>query len=237
MTVTAVLPVINETFSLKETVDIVLAGKPDAEVDFLIVTAPRTTAESRRVIAELQRDHPNIVHTHEQTLPYLGGALREAFDVAGGEYTLLMASDLETDPHKVNDLIAEARKGYDIVATSRWLDPANFRGYNPLKLVLNRIFQIFFRLLYRTKLTDLTFGYRIYRTEILRKIKWEELRHPFLFECLIKPLRLGYSAIEIPCPWAPRKEGESQNTFLRNFVYFRIGLKVLLTRRKALLRN
>ena len=72
----------------------------------------------------------------------------------------------------------------------------------------------------------MTYAYRIFPTEVLKAINWQELRHPFLFETMIKPLRMGAEAIEIPGFWRARTEGESQNTFFRNFEYFKIGLKV-----------
>ena len=67
---------------------------------------------------------------------------------------------------------------------------------------------------------------RIFPTSLLRAIRWEELRHPFFLETIIKPLRLGVRAVEVPGAWATRTEGESQNSFLRNFEYFRIALRV-----------
>ena len=54
---------------------------------------------------------------------------------------------------------------------------------------------------------------------------------------MIKPLRLGVPALEIPSVWTARQEGESQNPFFRNFEYFRTGLKVRFAPRRSLLRR
>lgn len=227
MKVSIILPVINETFSLEETVSVIEKENEGTELEYIIVTAPRTTNESRAIIHTLMASPRTVIH-HEQTLPFIGGALREAFERATGEYTILMASDLETDPHSVKDLIHTIQsEQVDIVTCSRWLTGVGFTGYNPLKLFLNKVFQILFGILYHTRLTDMTFAYRIFRTSILKEIEWEELKHPFLFETIIKPLRIGYHVREIPSPWSARREGVSQNTFLTNFLYFRIGLRVL----------
>jgi hypothetical protein len=106
-----------------------------------------------------------------------------------------------------------------------------------MKFVANRIFQLCFSALYLTRLSDLTYGYRLFPVALVRAIAWEELRHPFLFETIIKPLRLGVPVIEIASTWRVREEGESQNTFLRNFEYFRIGLRVRLMRVRRILRS
>ncbi len=229
MKVSFIVTVLNETDSLRETVDTIFALAADSVQEILIVIAARTTASSRAVIRELMEKHPPYVRVHEQRLPFLGGALREGFAEAKGDYLMLMASDLETDPALVPQMIETMKTGqWDIVATSRWIDGGGFEGYGRLKLVLNYIFQKFFRLVYWTNLTDLTFGYRLYRKAILDGIVWEELRHPFLLECLLKPLRRGARVTEVACRWHPRVEGDSANTLLRMFHYLRTAVKTRL---------
>jgi len=224
--VSFVVTVLNETESLRETVDTIFALAADDVQEVLLVIAPRTTASSRKVIRELADKYGGCIRVYEQRLPCLGGALQEGFAEARGDFVMLMASDLETDPAVAPRLIEVMKTGdWDIVATSRWLKGGGFRGYNPLKLVLNFLFQKLFRLLYRTDLTDLTFGYRLYRRSVIEGIVWEELRHPFLLECLLKPLRCGARVTEVPCPWRPREEGESANTLLRTFQYVRTAVK------------
>ena len=149
----------------------------------------------------------------------------------------MMASDMETPPERVKDFIREAKNSPDMIITgSRWIKGGGFEGYSPLKYAFNFIFQRVFQLLYRTRLTDMTYGYRIFPTQLVQSIRWEELRHPFLFETIIKPLRLGVKVVEIPTEWKAREEGGSQNTFMRNFEYFRIGLKTLFYSRKRILK-
>jgi hypothetical protein len=122
------------------------------------------------------------------------------------------------------------------VTASRWRAGGSFQGYSKVKLVCNWLFQKFFSVLFGTRLSDMTYAFRLFPTKLIQSIQWEELRHPFLFETLVKPLRLGVPVIEIPSVWKARTEGESQNTFFRNFVYFRTGLKTRCASRKAILK-
>jgi glycosyltransferase involved in cell wall biosynthesis len=232
-----ILPVINETISLERTIEIVLRDAREEIAEILIVICKKTTPQALAVIHSLIERYPDLIVVHSQTLPFLGGALREAFDLARGSHTALMASDLETNPDELPQMIAAAKSHPDsIIQASRWRKGGSFTGYSPLKLVLNRIFQMFFSALYHVRLTDMTFGYRIYPTRVIQSIAWEELRHPFLLECLVKPLRLGTPVLEVTSVWTARIEGESQNTFFRNFVYFRTGIKSRFASRKALLK-
>jgi glycosyltransferase involved in cell wall biosynthesis len=235
---TVILPVVNETYSLIQTIDSILAtSKPDVR-ELLIVVCDKTTPESMATIDSLSARLGDLVVVHRQKLKFLGGAMREAFDLARGTHTIMMASDLETDPALVPRLIAEERASPSgIVTVTRWRGDGNFENYDEIKLLANWIFQKLFSALYWTKLTDMTYAYRIFPTKLLQAIEWEELRHPFLFETMVKPLRLGVKVTEIPGIWRARTEGESQNTFFRNFEYFRIGLRVRFASAQSLLRN
>lgn len=232
------LPVTNETFSLRETVDTVASSCGDFVQEYLIVVCEKTTDDSRKTIEELRVKYPDKIVVHRQQLPFLGGAIREAFDMCKGTHVVTMASDLETDPNLVRVFIEEVQKDPDlVVATTRWAKGGGFEGYDPLKRVLNYVFQKFFSLLYRTNLTDMTYGYRILPVKLVQSIRWEELRHAFMFEQILKVLRLGVKVKEIPAIWSARKEGESQNSFFRNFEYFPIGLKVRFYSTSKILRS
>lgn len=234
--VSIILPVINETFSLRQTVEIIETENSTNIAEYVIVICGKTTAESRAVISELEKTYHGKIVVLTQTLKFLGGAMRDAFAICKGTHIVMMASDLETDPHLVHNFIKLAKENPEtIITATRWKTKGGFAGYNPLKLAFNWIFQRMFSILYHTRLSDMTYGYRIFPAEVIKQIQWEELKHPFLFETIVKPLRLGTKAMEVPTRWEARKEGESQNSFFRNFVYFRIGFKTLFYSKERIL--
>jgi glycosyltransferase involved in cell wall biosynthesis len=133
-----VLPVLNETYSLKQTVDTIFELARDQLHEVLIITAERTSSESLAVIDTIKEEHAARVRVHRQRLPFLGGAMQEAFDIASGEHVMLMASDLETDPTLIPAFIEKIKEDrWDIVAGSRWLEGGGFEGYSKMKLALN----------------------------------------------------------------------------------------------------
>jgi len=235
--VSVFLPVMDETESLVKTVEIILADCGDAIREFLVVVCKRTTPASREVAVGLRARFPDKIKIIEQQRPFLGGATRDAFDVATGSHILMMASDLETPPDRVKEYIAQGRAHPNAIITgSRWIKGGGFEGYSKLKWLLNFVFQKSFSLMYWTSLSDMTYGFRLIPTKLVQAINWEETRHPFLFETLVKPLRLGVEVIEIPITWRAREEGVSNNPFMRNFEYFRIGLKTRFYSRERILK-
>jgi len=230
-----ILPVLNETYSLQQTVEQIIDLSTSNLHEILIITDKRTSTESLSVIKKLKQSYPSCIKIHQQHLPFLGGAMQEAFTAASGEHIMLMASDLETDPALIPALIKCMKQGnWDIVSTSRWCSKNGFNGYSRVKLILNYIFQKLFGLIYNTNLTDLTYAYRLYKKSALTNIKWEELKHPFLLECLLKPMLRGARITELPCQWHARTEGKSANSLLGTFAYLRIALKIRLQKKSLL---
>ena len=228
--VSVLIPTLNETFSFIQTVETVLDKCALADIkEFIAIVCDRTTKESLEAIEQAKRtaEEKGIpLHILWQTTPFAGGAVRDGIDAAQGSHLIIMSADLETDPETVPDFLAMQKKyPNDMVTASRWITKRSFQGYSKIKLILNYLFQKIFSVYYRTKLTDITFGFRCAPTLLFQAIRWEEVKHPFFLETALKPLRLGVTIHEIPTQWVERQEGESQNSLLQTFKYLGIAFK------------
>ena len=239
--VTILLPVMDETYSLRETVETIIKENAPSDIaEFIILVCDRTTQESRDTADELIADHGDRyrIYVHEQTLPFVGGAIREGFIMAKGSHVVLMSSDLETDPCVIKDFIRHGKEHpLRIITASRWRDGGGFEGYNKIKLVCNLIFERVIAMFYFVDLTDITYAYRMFPTALMRRIKWTELKHPLFLETALKPIRLGVKFIEVPGHWRARTEGESQNGFFDNFKYFRTAWENRFLTKKDIFRD
>ncbi len=223
--VTILLPAMDETYSLRQTVETILhTCRRDDLCEFIIILCERTTAEARKTAEELVSEYGKYIplYIHDQKIPGVGGAIREGIMLARGSHVVMMSSDLETDPNVIKQFIAASKKYPDrIITASRWKKGGGFEHYNKVKLVCNLIFERSIAMLYFVNLSDMTYAYRIFPTKLMKSIKWEEEKHPFFLETALKPLRLRVKFIEVPARWIARTEGESQNSFFANFKYFK----------------
>jgi glycosyltransferase involved in cell wall biosynthesis len=217
MKISVVMTVYSETDLLRESVRQIRSELHEWPIEILIVVHPKSSAECMALCDELGREE-DIRIIVQSPRSGIGWAYREAIPYVTGTHVLIMASDLETNPADAPALVRKADEtGADIVCASRWMRGGGFSGYSPLKLVLNFGYNLIFRALYRTSIHDITYGYKLIRSEVLRRVNWQYGAHEFYAELLLRPLRLGYTTAEVATRWIKRPEGDSKMTFMRNF--------------------
>jgi hypothetical protein len=224
-----VVTVFSETFSIRETVDILLGRDRGYIKEIILLVSPRASDETFAICRECAEKDPRIRILVQKSNPGVGWAYREGMQAATGNYVALMAADLETEPAAVDRMVERIlQTGCDGVIANRWLPGGGFTNYDPTKYVLNWIFQAFFKFLFWTKIGDLTFGFKILSKQITDSIDWQGTLHETCIETTIKPLKQGFRLEQIPSVWVGRKEGTSVNTFLKNFRYVEMAFKTLL---------
>lgn len=222
----------DETTSLLQTIRILIDTCQQDLDTIVVVVCERTDANTLSVAEQCKAQYPHTLKVLWQQRAYVGGAYQDGFDVTTSSHLVMLSADLETDPKDVRRMISLSKKQPDaIIATSRWKAGGGFHKYNWLKWTLNAAFQTIFRTLYRTHLTDMTYGFRLYPTHVATSIRWTELKHPFFLEAILKPLRLGVPIQEIPTKWRARTEGVSNNTLLQTFAYLPVAFKILFMSR------
>lgn len=240
MRVCIILPTVDEGPLLTETVEAVFTFLPAHDTRVLIAASPTlTTRETRAAIAGLVARYGARVEAFDQSLPGVGGALKEAFARAQGDAVVLMTPDLETPPEILPAMIQKLEDGYDMATATRWRRGIKLNGYHPGKMMLNFLFQQIFRAVYLTRLSDLTYGYRAFKIGVIKHIHWEEPRHPFFFETMLKPLRLGYRIAEVDAPWEmfiTRKSSTGRAKSKDLLEYVRVGLRNRFLPKKAMRR-
>ena len=226
--VSVLLPVMNEVASLNQTIETIDKENPDRDFEYLIILSRRSDPEATKNAENLAFADPSRVGIVVQERPLLGGALMDGIKASTGERIIMMASDLETDPHAVRELldVSDHRPGW-IVATTRWRgQDAGFEGYGSGKKWANKVFQDSVGRLFSTNLTDLTYGFRLYPRDAIKDHDWQTMNHGFLLESILRPMRQGWPVTEVPVKWRARQEGVSNNSWRFYASYFRMAVSI-----------
>ena len=224
----------NETSSLVSTIDELVSITPIDQVRITISTSHKATELCQMTAENLASKNSNVAVYYQQQ-PYVAAAVMEAVAKVESDFTIYMSADNETPANLVPLLLQEIETSRaDIVSTSRWIAGGSFTEYGRIKYLLSLSAQVLCKIIYISKLTEFTYGFRIYRTQVFNAMVFKEKKHPFFLESLLVPLKLGYRIIEIPVRWVPRSEGESVVTISTLISYLRPIFRIRFTPRASL---
>ena len=137
-----------------------------------------------------------------------GRAIVLGFDQAKGDAVVVMMADESDDARDVVRYWKVLNSGYDCVFGSRFVRGGGVIDYPRLKLWINRLANLFIRVLFNVTANDITNAFKAYRREVIDGCR------PFLsphfnltVEIPLKAIVRGYTWTVIPITWHNRRTG------------------------------
>jgi glycosyltransferase involved in cell wall biosynthesis len=163
-TVSVVIPAKNEALNLPH----VFAGlQPD--VHEVILVDGDSTDDTVDVARRLR---PDII-VIQQTRKGKGNALACGFQVASGDFIVMLDADGSTDPAEIPRFVNALKEGADFAKGSRFMPGAGSSDISRLRQFGNYFLNKIVNLLYGTRYTDLCYGYNAFRRECLSAMELE----------------------------------------------------------------
>jgi dolichol-phosphate mannosyltransferase len=140
-----------------------------------------------------------------------GRAIIQGFSHMAGDAVVVMMADESDDCRDVVCYWKLLDQGWDAVFGSRFVRGGGVIDYPRHKLLLNRMANLFLRMLFRVHLNDFTNAFKAYRRTVIEGCR------PFLsphfnltVELPLKTIVRGYSWTTMPITWRNRRVGESK---------------------------
>jgi dolichol-phosphate mannosyltransferase len=133
-----------------------------------------------------------------------GAAIRTALAAATGDYCLIQDADLEYEVTDYPALLAEVKRGADVVYGSRFLSNPRPTGMHTANYVANRMLTVTANLLYGLSITDEATCFKLFRTDILRELGLTCTGFEFCPEVTAKLGRKKVAIVEVPIAYTAR---------------------------------
>ena len=230
---TVILPAVNETTSLKKTVEEIFRVCDSADLhELILATADFATPACRAVCDEIQKNNsaPVPVRVYVQTGPF-EDAIRDLTALLSGSHFIYQPTDLEEDPSLLAEVIRLAKQHPDaVISGSRRRSLQGFSGFSPARRALYGAWRLLFSALYGGGVTDSTLLYRCMPSAPAKRIVLNAGSYAVLFELFVKLLRMGVPVIEFPVEMGRRAEGASSTRFFSDGLrYARVLFAVRFT--------
>lgn len=203
-----VVPIYNERPTLRHLLKRVLAIPHTFE---LLCVDDGSTDGSREILAEIQREYPQIRVLLQPHNMGKGAALRRGIQEATGDFVLIQDADLEYDPAEYLILLQPLVDGKaDVVYGSRFMGGTPHRVLYFWHRVGNWILTMLSNAVTNLNLTDMETCYKVFRREVIQSIAIEEDRFGFEPEITVKIAKRRLRVYEVGISYSGRTYEEGK---------------------------
>lgn len=205
-----VIPARDEEGSLPETVRELYTMLQAASITHEIIVIDDGSSDGTwNLLKELQKEVPTLRPFQNQGEHGFGRAIIYGLDRVQGDAVVIMMADASDDPRdavKYWQLLND--EGYECAFGSRFMKGGKVIDYPKIKLLVNRLANLFIKLLFSISLNDTTNAFKAYRRSVIEGCRPLIAPHFNLtVELPLKAIVRGYSWTVTPITWKNRKHG------------------------------
>jgi glycosyltransferase involved in cell wall biosynthesis len=199
-----IIPVYNEARTISE----IIRRVKEVPFDKEIIVVDDCSSDGTQEL--LEGFHGRIEAYFHQSNCGKGAAIRTALSHVTGEIVVIQDADLEYDPSEFPRLIAPIlEEKADVVYGSRFLGGSH-RVLLFWHAIGNSVITTFSNMLTNLNLSDMETGYKVFRAELLKRIKIQSNRFGFEAEITAKVAKMGCRVYEVPISYHGRDYSEGK---------------------------
>lgn len=207
--ITVLVPVYNEEEVIQDFLDdFEKAVSTIGQCELLLIN-DGSTDKTREIIEFAEKNYSYIRVIHHDTNKGLGAALATGFKNAKGEYIVTLDSDLTHSPHFIATLLHE-KKEYDCCIASRYVTGGGMKNVPGYRILISRFANFMFGVMYQIPVKDITSGFKVYNTNLLKNIEFSSQSYSLQLEIMVILAKKKASFIEIPFVLTNREKGTSK---------------------------
>ncbi len=174
----------------------------------IIVVDDGSTDRTAQIVTEIGQRIPEARLLRNGPPHGFGHAVANGLININGDAAVVMMADESDDCRDVVRYWEKLGEGWDAVFGSRFMKGGGVIDYPSIKLFLNRLANLFIRMLFGIRLNDTTNAFKAYRRTVIEGCKPLLSAHFNLtVEMPLKTIIRGYSWTVIPITWRNRRSG------------------------------
>lgn len=207
-----VIPAYNEEGSIAKTIESLRQTLDEASIPYEILVVNDNSRDRTEAILQDITTHCDRVRYLNNYYPNgFGFAVRCGIENFAGDAVAIVMADSSDSPDDLVKYYHQLQEGYECVFGSRFIKGAKIIDYPAHKLTINRLANLFIKVLFGLKYNDTTNAFKAYRREVIEGIS-PLISHHFnlTVEMPLKSIIRGYSYVTIPISWRNRQTGVSK---------------------------
>lgn len=209
MMLSVVIPAQDEEGSIAQTIEGLTRVLEREAIDHeILVVDDGSRDRTRATVEEIGAGNPRV-RCHVSRYPTgFGMAVRAGLDEFTGDAVAIVMADRSDDPEDLVRYHRLLEQGWDCAFGSRFIRGGRVSGYPRLKLLINRLANLFVRIIFLHGYDDTTNAFKAYRREVIETIAPLLSSHFNLtVEMPLKAITRGHSYQVIPISWTGRVAG------------------------------
>jgi dolichol-phosphate mannosyltransferase len=177
----------------------------------IIVVDDGSSDKTWEILMQLGRNLPELRPIQNRSQHGFGRAVARGVDEMRGDGMVIMMADESDDCRDVVRYWQKLNEGYECVFGSRFTKGGGVIDYPRVKLILNRMANLFLRILFNIRLNDTTNAFKAYRKTVIEGCRPLISPHFNLtVELPLKAIVRGYSWTVVPITWRNRRTGKAK---------------------------
>ena len=174
----------------------------------LVVVDDGSRDQTWSVLEKLKQEIPTLAPLANTGAHGFGRAIIHGLDHIRGDAVVIMMADASDSPADAIRYWEALNNGYECAFGSRFIKGGRVIDYPRVKLFVNRLANLFIKLLFRIPLNDTTNAFKAYRRTVIEGCRPLLASHFNLtVEIPLKAIVRGYTWIVLPISWENRKHG------------------------------
>jgi dolichol-phosphate mannosyltransferase len=177
----------------------------------IVVVDDGSSDRTWELLQELQERLPELIPVMNDGQHGFGRAIIHGLNNFRGDAVVVMMADESDDCRDVVRYWHKLNEGFDCVFGSRFVKGGGVIDYPMIKLTINRLANLFIRLMFGIRLNDTTNAFKAYRAEVIDGCRPLLSPHFNLtVELPLKAIVRGFNWTVIPITWRNRRTGEAK---------------------------